>query len=78
MVLAVLIPGAIVAGASTATSVLLTVAWASDFLDGRMARAGAGSRLGRWDVIADVMVGAGAALGLGLSGAFPMWLVVAR
>ena len=33
-------------------------AWVSDFLDGRIARGGGGSRLGRWDVIADGMVGA--------------------
>lgn len=77
MISAVLISGAIAAGALRATSVLLATAWASDFLDGRIARAGTGSRLGRWDVIADVMVGAGAALGLAFSGVLPWWPVLA-
>jgi phosphatidylglycerophosphate synthase len=52
-------------GNITATAVLLSLAWWSDFLDGRLARrAGGGTRLSGWDLGADTLVGAGLMTGL--------------
>ncbi|NNC41373.1 MAG: CDP-alcohol phosphatidyltransferase family protein [Acidimicrobiia bacterium] len=56
-------------------AVLISVAWLTDLFDGRAARAGAGStRLGRWDLGVDTMVGVGALVGLLMAGAIPVWL----
>jgi phosphatidylglycerophosphate synthase len=76
MLSAVLIAVALATGSLMVTAVLLSAAWLSDALDGRMARVGGNSRLGQWDVIADAMVGAGAAIGLALSGILPIWLAL--
>jgi len=49
-------------------AVALAVAWLTDFLDGRVARmAVAPSRLGAFDMPADVFLGAGVVVGLGLA-----------
>jgi phosphatidylglycerophosphate synthase len=53
-----------------AAAVVLSVAWWSDFLDGRFARATtAPTRLGRWDPAVDALVGAGLLAGLLVGGA---------
>lgn len=54
--------------------VVLSSAWLSDFLDGRLARGSGGrTRLGHWDVTADTAVGAGLVVGLMGNGTLP-WL----
>ncbi|HEV8572575.1 MAG TPA: CDP-alcohol phosphatidyltransferase family protein [Actinomycetota bacterium] len=64
-------------GRLSAAAVVLGVAWISDALDGRLARASGGlSRLGNWDFPADVVVGAGILAGLALAGAVPLPLAV--
>ena len=53
------------AGNWTLATLLLGAAWWSDFFDGRLARrAGGSTRLGRWDLPADTVVGAGLLAGL--------------
>jgi hypothetical protein len=76
MLSALLISATIAGGALAATAVLLAAAWVSDDLDGRLARSGGHTKLGQWDVLADAMVGAGAAVGLALAGVLPVWLVL--
>jgi phosphatidylglycerophosphate synthase len=76
MASAVLIAVALATGALGVTAMLLSAAWLSDALDGRMARLGGRTRLGEWDVLADAMVGAGAAIGLALAGVLPVWPVL--
>jgi phosphatidylserine synthase len=59
-------------------AVALSVAWVTDFLDGRVARAASGStRLGEWDMPADTAVGVGVLVGLGAGGYLPAPIVVA-
>jgi phosphatidylglycerophosphate synthase len=51
---------------------LVSVAWVTDVLDGRLARAvGEEGRMGRWDLTADTAVGAGLLVGLAGSGEIP-------
>lgn len=58
----------------TAVAVLLALAWVSDLLDGRLARAsGSPTRLGAWDMRADTAVGAGLVIGLIGQGSMPAW-----
>jgi phosphatidylglycerophosphate synthase len=72
-VLAFLIAG----GRFSSAAVTLGLAWLSDALDGRLARASGGiSRLGNWDFPADVVVGAGILFGLALTGAVPIPLAL--
>ena len=53
-------------------AVLLSVAWLTDFADGRVARAGRGrTRLGGLDFPADTLVGAGVLVGLAADGYIP-------
>lgn len=53
-------------------AVLLSVAWLTDFADGRVARAGRGrTRLGGFDLPADTLVGAGVLVGLAADGYVP-------
>ena len=53
-------------------AVLLSVAWLTDFADGRVARAGRGrTRLGGFDLSADTLVGAGVLVGLAADGYIP-------
>ena len=57
---------------------LLSVAWMTDVLDGRLARGvGEEGRMGRWDLTADTAVGAGLLVGLAGSGEIPAWFAVA-
>lgn len=64
-------------GHLAAAAVVLAAAWATDALDGALARAaGGGSRLGHWDLPVDVLVGAGVLAGLGLGGYLPAAVVV--
>jgi phosphatidylglycerophosphate synthase len=68
-----------VGDALAAATVLLCVAWITDFLDGRLARrSGGSSRLGPLDPLFDALVGVGVTAGLvaaGRAGAYP-WLAV--
>lgn len=60
----------------TAVSVLLSLAWLTDILDGRVARAGGvPGRLASWDLTVDTIVGVG--LLIGLTGAGEVNLVFA-
>jgi phosphatidylglycerophosphate synthase len=56
----------------TLAASILGTAWLTDFFDGRVARASAGTtRLGPFDLWADTIVGAGAVLGIVSSGWMP-------
>jgi hypothetical protein len=58
----------------TLTALLVSTAWVTDLLDGRLARAVAEEgRMGRWDLTADTAVGAGLVIGLAGSGEIPAW-----
>jgi phosphatidylglycerophosphate synthase len=60
------------------SALLLSVAWVTDALDGRLARAaGEEGRMGRWDLTADTAVGAGLLVGLAGSGEIPAWFAAA-
>lgn len=60
-----------------AAALVLAIAWLTDALDGPLARhADAPTRLGDWDMPADVSVGAGMLVGLGFAGTMPLWLVI--
>jgi phosphatidylglycerophosphate synthase len=62
------------AGSWTSAAALLSLAWISDVLDGRLARRAVGeSMLGRFDLIADTAVGAGLLLGLVGHGTIQPW-----
>jgi hypothetical protein len=66
------------AGRWAVVAVLLSIAWLSDYLDGRLARrAGGGTRLGRWDLAADTTVGAGLLAGLVAGGHLAGWVGLA-
>jgi phosphatidylglycerophosphate synthase len=56
---------------------LVSVAWVTDVLDGRLARAaGEEGRMGRRDLTVDTAVGAGLLVGLAGSGEIPAWFAV--
>jgi hypothetical protein len=75
--LAPVLASLVAAGRLSAAAVGLGVAWLSDALDGRLARASGGhSRLGNWDFPADVAVGGGILAGLALAGVVPMPLAL--
>ncbi len=77
LLLAVALVPAVWSSDLTLSAVLLSVAWLTDVLDGRLARAsGHDGRLARWDVRADVAVAVGLLAGLGASGDVPVWLLV--
>jgi phosphatidylglycerophosphate synthase len=60
------------------SALLLSVAWVTDVLDGRLARAaGEEGRMGHWDLTADTAVGAGLLVGLAGSGEIPAWFAAA-
>jgi phosphatidylglycerophosphate synthase len=62
-------------GEWTATAVLLSGGWWSDFLDGKLARrASQPTMLGTWDMAVDTTVGAGLVAGLALGGHLPIWV----
>ena len=59
-------------GRLESAAVLLSIAWLSDFADGRVARAGRGrTLLGGFDLSADTLVGAGVLVGLAADGYIP-------
>ena len=61
-------------GRLATAAVVLAMAWLSDALDGRLAQASrTPTRLGAFDMPADVALGAGLLLGLGAGGAIPAW-----
>lgn len=72
------IPIAIVTWAALwdVAGLLLSIAWLTDFFDGRLARSGGGGRLGRFDLPADTAVAAGAVVGLYGGGHLAAWIAV--
>ena len=59
-----------------AAALFLTLAWFTDFFDGRMARSSdRPTRLNGWDLRADAWLAAGLGIGLGLGGYLTWWLV---
>lgn len=57
---------------------LVSAAWVSDVVDGRVARVSGGDgNMGPWDLLADTAVGTGIVVGLGGAGALPVWYAVA-
>ena len=75
--LAVLVLVAVASGSFPAATVVLVVAWLTDLLDGRFARAAATeTRLGAWDFRIDVSLGAAILIGLTFNGMASAWLVV--
>ena len=64
--------------ALTVGTLLLCVAWLSDFADGQLARLSPGTRLGRWDPIADAVVGVGVLVGLAVADRISVvpWIVL--
>ena len=62
------------ARAMTGVAILLSLAWISDFFDGRLARLSTSpTRLGFWDLWADTTIGVGLILGLLVEGTLPLW-----
>ena len=58
-----------------AAALFLTLAWFTDFFDGRMARSSdRPTRLNGWDLRADAWLAAGLGIGLGLGGYLTWWL----
>jgi phosphatidylglycerophosphate synthase len=58
-------------------AVLVSLAWVTDVLDGRLVRAvGEEGRMGRWDLTVDTAVGAGLLVGLAGSGEIPVLFAV--
>lgn len=65
IIIAVLLVPIVWSGSLTAAALLLSLAWFSDFVDGRLARSSeVETRLGGWDLAADTLVGFGLVLGL--------------
>ncbi|MFZ0627054.1 MAG: CDP-alcohol phosphatidyltransferase family protein [Acidimicrobiia bacterium] len=59
------------------TGILISAAWLTDFLDGRLARrSNVEGRMGRWDLTVDTLLGAGLLIGLTGAGEVPLWLTV--
>lgn len=73
-----LVVGALIArGRSDAAAIVLGAAWATDPLDGHLARtSGHPTRLGPYDMVVDTLVGASVLVGLWVAGVAPGWLVV--
>lgn len=77
VLLAVLLALAVASGSFPTATVVLVVAWLTDSLDGRLARAAAAdTRLGDWDFRVDVSLGVAILVGLMLSGLASAWLVL--
>lgn len=75
--IALVLPVVLGTGRLDTAAFLVSSAWMSDILDGRLARASVGEgRLGRWDLIADTAVGAGVVVGLAGAGKLPSWYAV--
>jgi len=77
LVMGVAVVGALLADRVQLFSILLSVAWATDVFDGRLARSsGRRTLFGETDMLVDTWVGAGVLMGLGLSDRAPLWLVI--
>ncbi len=77
VLLAMLLAVAVATSSFPTATVVLVVAWLTDLLDGRLARAAtSATRLGAWDFRIDVSLGAAILVGLMLSGLGSPWLVV--
>lgn len=62
-------------GRLEAAALFLTLAWFTDFFDGRMARsADRPTRLNGWDLRADAWLAAGLGIGMGLGGYLTWWI----
>ena len=73
----VVLIGALMADRVLLFAILLSVAWATDVFDGRLARSsGRATLFGDTDMLVDTWVGACVLLGLGLSDRAPFWLVL--
>lgn len=78
LLLAVAVGAALTGEHYRATSMLLVVAWATDYLDGLLARAARRpTKLGDWDFRVDVTLGIAILTGLAVAGVAPLWLVIA-
>ena len=76
VLLGVAIVGALITDRVTLFSILLSLAWASDVFDGRLARAsGRRTVFGETDMVIDTFVGACVLIGLAFSGRAPGWPV---
>jgi phosphatidylglycerophosphate synthase len=77
LLIGVVLIGALRADRVLLFAILLSVAWATDVFDGRLARsAGRPTLFGDSDMLVDTWVGACVLLGFGLSDRAPLWLVV--
>ncbi len=77
LLLAVLMAVTVASGSLPTAILVLVVAWSTDLLDGRLARAASGeTRLGAWDFRIDVSLGSAILIGLMLSGVASPWLVI--
>ncbi len=77
VLLAVVLAVAVASGSFPTAAVIVVVAWLTDLLDGRIARAtNTDTRLGDWDFRIDVSLAAAILIGLGLSGFASVWLVL--
>lgn len=77
LVIAVALVSVAWAGELTPVAILVSLAWVTDLLDGKLARAGpAPGRWGARDLDVDTAVGAGLLIGLIGSGAVTPWLMV--
>jgi len=77
LILGVAVAGALVGDRVHLFSILLSVAWATDVFDGRLARkADRPTLFARADMLVDTWVGICVLAGLGLSSRAPLWLVV--
>lgn len=77
IVIGVVLVGALVTDRVLIFAILLSVAWATDVFDGRLARSsGRKTFFGDSDMLVDTWVGACVLVGLGLSERAPLWLVV--
>ncbi len=78
VLLAVWLAVVVASGSFPAATLVLVIAWLTDLLDGRVARATeADTRLGSWDFRIDVSLGTAILIGLMLNGLASAWLVVA-
>ena len=78
ILLAMLLAIAIAMGSLPRAVLILVIAWLTDLLDGRLARAAdEPTRLGDWDFRVDVGLGVAILVGLMLDGVASSWLVIA-
>ena len=72
LVIALALAPLVILGLWSVVAIMISVAWVTDFADGRFARmAEGGTRLGRWDMSIDTAVGASLLVGLMLHGVVP-------